>query len=113
MLNAFANLVVCLKYLSNQKYYETVLCEKKEVKDNCCKGKCAMEKELNALNDDPDSNQKGIPKLKTEKLSEALVHNSLKFNENTTSQQLLGTNKINYIFNYSAFFFKPPTKFIV
>jgi hypothetical protein len=35
-----------LMYELNKDYYASVLCEKKEIPDNCCAGSCYLEKQL-------------------------------------------------------------------
>lgn len=65
-----ARLWVCVNYLVNQKYYAEVLCKNKSVKNSCCKGKCALEKELADLEKKDDPGQ--APQLKLAKAEEAL-----------------------------------------
>lgn len=68
---------IYINYLINQHYYAEVLCENKDKEDSCCKGKCAMEKELLSLNEKEDSkptqNENAIFKLS--KVEEAICNN--------------------------------------
>jgi len=69
-----ARLQVCLNYAFNQGYYAAVLCENKGVKNSCCQGKCAVQKELADLDkkedQQPAKNSSSI--LKISKASEIL-----------------------------------------
>jgi hypothetical protein len=69
-----ARLQVCIKYALNQDYYATVLCKNKGVKNSCCKGQCAVQKELADL-DKKEEQQPGKTEssiLKIGKTSEIL-----------------------------------------
>lgn len=77
LFSIYAKLHVCLKYIANQKYYAEVLCEKKAEPESCCKGKCAMEKELIKLTEKEDASassaaKNNTPSVKIEKTEEAL-----------------------------------------
>jgi hypothetical protein len=68
----FANvsrLAIYLNYLANKTYYAEVLCENKDVEESCCEGKCAMEKELIAVEDDTTDSQNGANNTSELKLS--------------------------------------------
>jgi hypothetical protein len=68
-----AKLQVFVNYFVNQTYYAEVLCKNKAVKNSCCKGKCAVEKELTdlAANEDQDpAGQTSV--IKFSKVEEAL-----------------------------------------
>jgi len=68
-----AKLHVCINYIVNQKYYAEVLCEKKSEPESCCKGKCAMEKELvNVAEKEENKSQNKTPVLKIGKTEEAI-----------------------------------------
>lgn len=72
-----------------------------------------MEKELNLLNEDTAEEKSEIPKLKTEKIIEAIILSRLTFKGNNYRQQPKYLKNITYVFEFSSFLFKPPTKFIV
>jgi hypothetical protein len=69
-----ARLQVCMKYAFNQDYYATVLCENKGVKNSCCKGQCAVQKELADLDkkEEQQPGKSGSSILKISKSSEIL-----------------------------------------
>lgn len=73
LFSLYAKLHICLKYVAYQTYYAEVLCENKNVEESCCKGKCAMEKELiNVTEKEEDKTQNQAPVLKIAKTEEAL-----------------------------------------
>lgn len=77
VFSLYAKLHVCINYIINQKYYAEVLCVNKEVKNSCCKGKCAMEKELINVSEKENtaassSAKSNTPVLKIGKTEEAL-----------------------------------------
>jgi hypothetical protein len=59
--------------LVNQKYYAEVLCVNKNKQNSCCKGKCALEKELVNLNENDSEKKSKSPVLKLDKIGEFLV----------------------------------------
>jgi hypothetical protein len=64
-----------VNYFINQRYYAEVLCVNKAVKNSCCKGKCAMQKELTDV-DRKESDQparSGNRIIKLGKAEEALL----------------------------------------
>jgi hypothetical protein len=65
-----ARLQVCIRYALNQDYYATVLCENKAVKNSCCKGQCAVQKELADL-DKKEEQQPGKTESSILKISKA------------------------------------------
>lgn len=81
LFSLFARLQVYINFIINQKYYAEVLCENKEVKDSCCHGKCAMEKELVNLSQDeedqPASSENSV--IKFSKVEEALCRSQKLF----------------------------------
>jgi len=81
LFSLFAKLQVYVNYFVNQQYYAEVLCENKEVKESCCHGKCAMEKELVTLNEkeqeQPAKNDNSV--LKITKVEQAVSHSISSF----------------------------------
>lgn len=68
-----AKLQVFVSYFVNQSYYAEVLCKNKAVKNSCCKGKCALEKELTDLTANEDQDPAGTSSvIKFSKAEEAL-----------------------------------------
>lgn len=92
LFSIFAKLQVCVGYFINQEYYAEVLCENKEKEDSCCKGKCAMEKELVSLTEKEESQSTKTPnsEIKITKAEEAIV-TALKFNPPNTFISLIKT----------------------
>ncbi|MDX2172572.1 MAG: hypothetical protein SFY56_05585 [Bacteroidota bacterium] len=77
VFSLYAKLHVCINYIINQKYYAEVLCEKKSEPESCCKGKCAMEKELINVSEKENTSansaaKNNTPVLKIGKTEEAL-----------------------------------------
>jgi len=81
LFSLFARLQVYINYIINQKYYAEVLCENKQVKDSCCHGKCAMEKELVNLSQEEEEQPAGSENavIKFSKVEEALCHSQKLF----------------------------------
>ena len=75
LFSIFAKLQVCISYIVNQEYYAEVLCENKDEEDSCCKGKCAMEKELVRLTEkeEPQSTKNPNSEIKITKIEDAIV----------------------------------------
>lgn len=75
LFSIFAKLQVCISYFVNQEYYAEVLCENKDEEDSCCKGKCAMEKELVSLTEkeDPQSSKNPNSEIKITKIEDAII----------------------------------------
>ena len=46
ILQPASKIYVIVSFFVNQQFIEKNLCEKKEVKNNCCHGKCQLKKEL-------------------------------------------------------------------
>ena len=51
MFQSFFNLWIAVYWFSNQSYIATELCEKRQVKNNHCQGKCQLNKKLAEAND--------------------------------------------------------------
>ena len=77
-----AKLHIFANYFINQAYYAEVLCKNKAVKNSCCKGKCAVEKELVDLSSKEEDPNAGTQQqlIKFSKAEEALCRSlSLNF----------------------------------
>lgn len=74
VFSLFARVGVVVNYFIDQNYYATVLCEKKDEVKSCCRGKCAMAKELKNMDDkeEKSSSKSQNSVLKFSKASEAL-----------------------------------------
>ncbi len=102
---------MCVGYFINQDYYAEVLCENKEEEDSCCKGKCAMEKELVNLSEkeEPGSSKTPNSEIKITKVEEAIV-TALKFYPpNSFSKVLKTTFEAKLKKGEVTVLFKPPT----
>lgn len=75
LFSLYTKLHVCINYALNQDYYSEVLCENKEVENSCCKGKCAVEKELSDLGkkEEPQPGKNNPERDKLSKSEEALT----------------------------------------
>ena len=74
LFSLYTQLHVCIRYAMNQSYYSEVLCENKAVKNSCCKGKCAVQKELSDLGkkETPQPGRSNPAALKISKAEEAI-----------------------------------------
>ena len=111
LFSLLAKLQVCVSYFVNQEYYAEVLCENKEEEDSCCKGKCAMEKELVKLTEKEESQPTKDPNsnIKINKVEEAIVR-TLKFYSPEVFLSLIKT-PFEFKLNCGELtgLFKPPT----
>jgi hypothetical protein len=111
LFSIFAKLQVCVGYFINQEYYAEVLCENKEEEDSCCKGKCAMEKELVSLSEkeEPQSTKTPNSEIKITKVEEAIVTTLKFYAPNTLISLIKTTFEANLKKGEMTVLFKPPT----
>jgi len=55
MLQISANVLLWVHYEWNKSYISKVLCEKKDVPDSCCKGKCFLKKQMDKQEELPNT----------------------------------------------------------
>lgn len=55
MLQISANILLWTHYKWNKTYISKVLCEKKDVPDSCCKGKCYLKKQVEKQEELPNT----------------------------------------------------------
>ncbi|MDP3556453.1 MAG: hypothetical protein Q8T03_03700 [Bacteroidota bacterium] len=111
LFSLLAKLQVCIGYIINQEYYAEVLCENKEEEDSCCKGKCAMEKELVKLTEkeEPQSSKNPGSEIKITKVEDAVM-NLITFYPLSKFCTIINLNfEAKLKKGVSSILFKPPT----
>lgn len=110
LFSLFARLEVCISYLFNQTYYAEILCENKDEEDSCCKGKCAMGKELLKLTEkeEPQPTKNSTTAFKITKSDEAVM-SFMKFIPSTTFHYLGNSYFVAKLkIGVSSTLYKPP-----
>ena len=110
LLQPFSKICIYVSFKINQDRIAKTLCVQKEIKNNCCKGKCHLEKELKKAD---EQQQKQLPPSLKEK-SEVLYFQSFPKNSLLNVQFKSSKEKLNcfYHVSYSSSYigeiFKPP-----
>lgn len=110
LLQPFSKVSVYISFKINQDRIANTLCVQKEIKNNCCKGKCHLIKELKKVD---EQQQKQIPPSLKEKL-EVLYCQSfpkislLNVRFKSSNEKLIGFYHVSYSSSYIGEIFKPP-----
>lgn len=110
LLQPFSKIWIYVSFMINQNYIAKTLCVQKEVKNNCCKGKCHLEMELKKAD---EHQKKQIPQLLKEK-SEVLFCQSFPKNSilivifKTSREKLIAFYHFSFSSSYINDIFKPP-----
>ena len=67
-MQSFTKNFIILNFSVNKKYIAKNLCVKKDVKNNCCQGKCHLKKQLNEEENDTKKSSSNNLKEKSEEL---------------------------------------------
>ncbi len=110
LLQPFSKVWIYVSFKINQERIAKTLCVQKEIKNNCCKGKCHLEKQLKEAD---TQEQKQIPTLLKEKLEvlycQSFPKNSLlKVQFKSSKEKLIGFYHVSYSSSYIGEIFKPP-----
>ena len=110
LFSILAKLHVCISYVINQEYYAEVLCENKDEEDSCCKGKCAMEKELVSLTEkeETQSTKNQNSEIKITKVEDAIVKTFKFYSPNAILSIINTTFEAKLKKGETTVLFKPP-----
>ena len=110
LLQPLSTICIYVSFKINQDRIAKTLCVQKEIKNNCCKGKCHLEKELKKAD---EQQQKQLPPSLKEK-SEVLYFQSFPKNSllnvqfKSSKEKLICFYHVSYSSSYIGEIFKPP-----
>jgi len=97
-----------LDYLIHKQYIETVLCEKKDIPDNTCHGKCHLRKQIKAQSPVEDNTRPNVPKINLEDYPVFTIQ-KIQYPRYRGHDKLLKCKTgVSYSFLYSQTIFHPP-----
>lgn len=97
---------VIINWKLNQSYITKNLCEKRNQKNNCCKGSCRLNKQLKNIDRE---NAPKLPQTKFHVIDSFIIETSTKYictNTFFTNEKKYS----NYMLNYYFYFYKKPVK---
>lgn len=98
-----------LNYQLHKHYIASVLCEKKDVPDNTCQGKCHLIKQLKAASPTEKNESKPqMPKINLDDYPVFTLNNAQFCKTEKKNHKLLHSNSMTYCFLYSKAIFHPP-----
>lgn len=97
-----------LDYLIHKQYIATVLCEKKDIPDNTCHGKCHLKKQLKAQSPIEDNTRPDVPKINLEDYPVFTLQRTQPVKHQSQDKLLTCKTGISYSFLYSQTIFHPP-----
>ena len=101
-----------IEYNLFKGYIAKNLCVKKEIKGNCCQGKCFLKKQLKLV-DENDSSNANNPntdnkKIQTIEVNEFLISDSTEINNNEITKLLFFKSDTFIISKFASDIFVPP-----
>jgi len=110
LLQPFSKVWIYVSFKINQDRIAKTLCVQKEIKNNCCKGKCHLEKQLKEAD---KQEQKQLPMMLKEKYDVLYCQNFpktilLNAHFKSSREKLIGFYHVSYSSSYIRDIFKPP-----
>lgn len=110
LLQPFSKVWIYVSFKINQDRIAKTLCVQKEIKNNCCKGKCHLDKQLKEADKQEHKQLPNLLKEKYEVLYCQSFHQNFLLNTHfkSSGERLIGFYHIFYSSYYIGDIFKPP-----
>ncbi len=112
-MHLFIKPIIFFSWKINQDYIAKNLCEKRTEKNNCCKGKCQLQKQLNKADQAPVQHEQKIKLSTVDYFVLTSVSLQLNFYSHKSAQKYLIANEDIYPHLFTSYNVKPPDTFIV